>query len=145
MQEPVGVRSDRYEAAVPPPPPPPAGAPPAYDEQLTSTQTTVTPVAYRMRTLVWLILVVVDVILGLRFIFYAAGANDVGFAHAMYVIGTALDAPFRGIFNVTAATAGHPLQWADVLAIAVYSIAAWIVTRVMVIGATPPSTTRAPV
>ncbi|MBV8445041.1 MAG: hypothetical protein JOZ92_03900 [Candidatus Dormibacteraeota bacterium] len=142
MEEPIGVRSDRVDATAPPPPPPAAGYTAPYGDRVTSTQTTVTPVAYRMRSLVWLLLAIVDVILGLRFIFYAAGANDVGFAHAMYVIGAALDAPFRGIFNVTSATAGHPLQWADILAIVVYTIAAWIVTRVMVIGAAPPATTR---
>ncbi|MBV9099684.1 MAG: hypothetical protein JOZ46_13090 [Candidatus Dormibacteraeota bacterium] len=100
---------------------------------------TVTPAGFRARQTVWVLLVITDLILALRFIFYAAGAHDTGFAHAMFVLGSALDAPFRGIFNVTEHTAGHPLQWADLLAIAIYSVAAWIVARLITIAATPPA------
>ena len=100
------------------------------------------PVAYRARSFVWLVLVVVDLLLALRFVFYAAAANDTGFAHVIYGVGAALDAPFRGIFSTTLTPNGHPLQWADILAIVIYTIAAWIVTRLMVIGASPPDRPR---
>ena len=142
-QEPYEVRSQ--QVASPPPPPPPvygASAPavaPAQTAPATVSRTTVTPAGFRARQTIWVLLVIVDLILALRFIFYAAGAHDTGFAHAMFVLGAALDAPFRGIFNVTERSIGHPLQWADLLAIAIYSVAAWIVARLVTIAATPPA------
>jgi len=142
MQEPVGVHTERVETGSAAAPPPAAGYGPYGGDRVVASRTAVVPVAYRARSVVWLFLAVVDIILALRFIFFAAGANDTGFAHAMYAIGGALDAPFRGIFNVTTATASHPLHWEDILAIVIYSIAAWIVTRVMVIGSTPPDRAR---
>ena len=136
-QEPVDIRS---QVASPPPPPPVyAASPPAGAAPGVVSHTTVTPAGYRARQTIWVLLVITDLILALRFIFYAAGAHDTGFAHAMFVLGAALDAPFRGIFNVTERTVGHPLQWADLLAIAIYSVAAWIVARLVLIAATPPS------
>jgi hypothetical protein len=145
MEDPVGVHSERVEVGSGTPPPPGAGYGPYGGERVVASRTAVVPVAYRARSIVWLFLAIVDIILALRFIFYAAGANDTGFAHAMYVLGSALDAPFRGIFNTTTATASHPLHWEDILAIIIYAIAAWIVTRVMVIGSTPPDRPRSAV
>lgn len=114
-----------------PPPPPVYGAPAPV------ARTAVVPAGFRARQTVWVLLVITDLILALRFLFFALGAHDTGFAHAMYVLGAALDAPFRGIFNITTNPNGHPLQWADLLAIAIYSIAAWIVARLVTIAATP--------
>jgi hypothetical protein len=141
MDEPVEVQSRRVEMAVPPPPPAygpapghPSDAPVA--QRVVATSSATIPPGYRTRQAVWLALIVVDVILGLRFVFYAVGANAVGFASAVYKIGAALDAPFRGIFNVTLDPSGHPLQWADLLAIVVYIFAAWVVTKMILILST---------
>jgi hypothetical protein len=152
MDEPVQVQSQRVETTTttqsPPPveyaaaPAPLAPVPPAapvaasVTRHAVATSSTSIPPAYRARQGVWLALIVVDIILALRFLFYALGANDVGFASAMYRIGSALDAPFRGIFSTTLDPSGHPLQWADLLAIAVYALAAWLVTKVILLFST---------
>ena len=141
MQEPVEYRSEYVDstAGVPPPPPPPGyGAGPG-GRRAVATAGVATPAGFRARQSVWVAIAVVDIMLALRFVFFLAGAHDVGFAHAMYVIGAALDAPFRGIFNTSLAPGAHPVQWADVLAIAVYSVAAWIVDRIVLIASTPSS------
>lgn len=147
MPEPIEYQNQYVETAAAPPPPAPVApvqpvAPvgpvaPAVGTRAVTTSTTAVPAGYRARQLVWVILAVVVLILALRFVFFLAGANNVGFAHAIYAIGAALDAPFRGIFNNSITPGDHPLQWADVLAIIVYTIAAWIVDRVIIIMSTP--------
>jgi hypothetical protein len=84
---------------------------------------------------VWLEVAIVDVLLALRFVFIATGANDTGFLSAMKQSGGAPAYPFQGIFGNTSVE-GHALQWACVLAIAIYTIAAWVVDRLVVITAT---------
>ncbi|MDQ6847387.1 MAG: hypothetical protein M3019_07375 [Candidatus Dormibacteraeota bacterium] len=130
--------------------PPVAGAPvaaapvaaapvaPAAGTSVYSSRVGVYPIGYRAIQLIWLIAAVVDIILALNFIFRAANANNTGFAHYIRRLGGWLAAPFNGIFNNTA-TNGTVLRWSDVLAIAVYTVAAWIVTKLVRISATPRS------
>lgn len=132
MDEPVEVRDEQYVAgrgaAVPP-----AGAPVAGRSAYMG-RTAVVPIGYRARQIVWLCLGIVNAILALRFIFLAAGAGDSGFSGFIYAAGSALAAPFRGIIGTTTAGNGHPLEWADLVAIAVYSVAAWIVAKIVMIS-----------
>jgi hypothetical protein len=102
-----------------------------------SSRVGVYPVGYRTIQLIWLIAGVVDLILALDFIFKAAKANNTGFAHYIYRLAGWLAAPFNGIFNTSTAANGTVFRWADVLAIAIYSIAAWIITKLVRITATP--------
>ncbi|PZR82330.1 MAG: hypothetical protein DLM65_04050 [Candidatus Aeolococcus gillhamiae] len=119
---------------------PVAAAPvaPAAGTSVYSSRVGVYPIGYRAIQLIWLIAAVVDIILALNFIFRAANANNTGFAHYIRRLGGWLAAPFNGIFNNTA-TNGTVLRWSDVLAIAVYTVAAWIVTKLVRISATPRS------
>ena len=95
--------------------------------------------AGRIAAVVWLIVGVVDVILALDFIFRAAGGANTGFAHYVYRIGGWLAAPFDGIFRNTALVNGSTfIRWADVLAVAIYSLAALAVVRLIQIMARPP-------
>ena len=91
------------------------------------------PVGFRTRQLVWISIVVVDLILALRFAFIALSANDVGFVAAMRRAGAALAYPFRGVFGDTLSN-GHRYQWVNVVAIVVYTVAAWIVARLVLIA-----------
>lgn len=77
---------------------------------------------------------IVAVFLAFDFIFHAAGAADVGFGAFIFTVGTALAAPFAGIFKVTYATSGTLIVWADVLAMVVYAIAAVIVVKLIAMG-----------
>lgn len=134
MDEPVEVRDEQYVAgrgAVVPP----AGAAPVAGRSVSAGRTAVIPVGYRARQIVWLCATIVNFILALRFIFLAAGASDEGFAGFIYAAGAALASPFRGILGTSSAGNGHPLEWADLVAIAVYTLAAWIVARIVMISA----------
>jgi hypothetical protein len=89
-------------------------------------------VGSRLTQLTWLIAGVVDIILALDFVFRAVPANNTGFAHYIYRLGGWLGGPFDGIFNTTTANHGTSVfRWSDVLAVVIYSIAAWIVARLV--------------
>jgi hypothetical protein len=92
---------------------------------------------YRTVQLVWLIVGVIDLLIALDFIFRAAAANNTGFAHYMYRIGGRLASPFDGIFNLTVVNGKSVLRWPDLLAIAIYTIAAYIVVKLVRIVAAP--------
>jgi hypothetical protein len=132
-EDPVEIRNTQVTA---PPPeyntvPPPVYAAP----RVAAARTTMAPVGSRARQFVWLAVAIVDVILALRFTFIALSANDTGFVSAMNQAGAALAYPFKGIFGNTSVD-GHALQWACILAIGIYTIAAWVVDRLVVIAAT---------
>jgi hypothetical protein len=118
----------------------PAGtaAPAATGTRVSRSRADGYPVGSRIIQLVWLIVGVVDIIIALDFIFRAASANNTGFAHYIYRLGGWLAAPFDGIFNSTTAANGTSVfRWSDVLAVVIYSIAAWIVTKLVRITASP--------
>jgi hypothetical protein len=89
------------------------------------------PLATRI---VWLAAGIVFILLGFDFVFHAAGAANVGFGAFVFTIGGALAAPFAGIFRTTSTNSGALFVWADVLAAAVYAIAAAIVLKVVSMG-----------
>jgi hypothetical protein len=99
-------------------------------------RSTALPYGYRARQAVWLAVAVVDVFLALRFALLAADAGASGFTSFIYTVGVALSHPFRTVFGTTISN-GHPLQWAVLLAIVVYTFAAWVVSRLILIAASP--------
>lgn len=101
------------------------------------------PVGYRAIQLVWLIAAVVDIILALDFIFRALKASNTGFVSFIYSIGGPLAAPFDGIFGNTVTNGQYTLRWSDVVAIVIYSIAAWIVVKLVRIATAPRTGARA--
>jgi len=132
MDEPVEVRDQQVVAGRGAPGGP---NPPGTGRTVYAGRTAVVPVGYRGRQLVWLAAGIVNAILALRFIFLGAGAADSGFAGFVDAAGSALAAPFRGIIRTTSAGAGHPLEWADLVAIAIYTLAAWVVAKLVMISA----------
>ena len=119
---------------------------PTYSGVTSTTQTTSDPVTgaavRRSSTLSWsgrplasrivaLAAGIVFLFLAFDFIFHAAGAANVGFGAFIYGIGGALAAPFAGIFRTTLTAPGTLIVWADILAFAVYAIAAAIVLKVI--------------
>ena len=128
--------------ATPPSAPAAAAAPVAASSSVYSSRTSVTPVGSRANQAVWLIVGIVDIILALDFVFRAAAANNTGFAHYTYRLGEKLSVPFDGIFNTSVVNGKSALRWADVLAIVIYSILAWIVTKAITIASTPRTGAR---
>jgi len=135
MNEPVEVRNEQMRTGAPAVPPATPIVPPATTT-VAMSRSTVMPYGYKVRQFVWLAVTVVDLFLALRFALLAAGAGDSGFTSIVYTVGGALAWPFQGVLGVTV-TSGHPLQWVDVLAIAVYTAAAWIVAKLAQIASTP--------
>lgn len=137
MKEPFDSIDQTTAADVPPPPPPAA---PRRVSPVSPTAPApvirTTPYAYRGRNLAWLAVAVVDAFLALRFVFIAIRAGSSEFTSVIYTVGGALAQPFHGIFPATVRD-GHPLEWDAILAIAVYTFAAWIVARLITIAARP--------
>ncbi|MGC8460371.1 MAG: hypothetical protein ACP5OR_00805 [Candidatus Dormibacteria bacterium] len=84
---------------------------------------------------IWLVAGVVIIFLALDFVFHAAGANNVGFAAFVFSIGTFLASPFAGIFKTTYAAHGNLVVWADVVAVGIYSLAAFGIVKLVTIVA----------
>ena len=134
MDEPVEVREEHVAAGRRVGPGAPGTPYASGTPSLYAGRAAIVPVGYRARQLIWLIVGVVDAVLALRFIFLGAGANDTGFASFVYAVGGALAAPFRGIFGSGSAGNGHPLEWADIVAIVIYTLAAWVVAKLVMIS-----------
>ena len=65
--------------------------------------------------LVWLVVGVIDAIVGLDFVFRLIVARDTGFAHVIMVAGSTLASPFNGIFASVPRFSNLTLQWSDLL------------------------------
>ena len=102
-----------------------------------TTRSGIRPGGLRLVQLVWLAALVVDAVIALDFIFRAVAAHNVGFAHYIFRINGWLIAPFAGIFSNTNAHGVATLRWSDVLAFVVYTVAAWIVAKLIRIASTP--------
>jgi hypothetical protein len=101
----------------------------------------VNPSWRRISQLIWLVVGVMNVILAFDFLFRALGAKDTGFATFIYSLGNGLAAPFDGIFGNTVNNAGNGTigidRWADLMAIAIYSLVAAGVVKLVRITTTP--------
>jgi hypothetical protein len=102
----------------------------------------VSTTGYRVIQLVWLVAGVVGLILALDFVFRAVGANNTGFAHDIYRVAGRLATPFDGIFKFASTTGAAVLRWSDVLAVVIYTAAAWIVVRLVKIVSARPTVVR---
>lgn len=89
--------------------------------------------AYDPRTerIVWLITVVVDILLALRFIFMLLGAStQAAFASLLYGLTFPLVAPFEGMFS-TPNRNGSVFEPASLVAIVIYTLIGWVVVALI--------------
>ncbi len=93
--------------------------------------------SYRLRELVWLAAVGVDAFLTLDFLFRAIAAPSDGFVLIVLRVGNALASPFSGLFRGTSAAIGRTSFWSALIAVVIYSLAAWVVTRLITLVAGP--------
>lgn len=84
--------------------------------------------------LVWFIGGLMAILLAIRFVLLAAGANEsAGFAQLMYGLTDWMVAPFAGLFgNITypGAAGTAVLEWASLVGIVVYLLIAWLIVKV---------------
>lgn len=84
----------------------------------------------RLGELIAIAILVVDAFLALDFVFRALAVGRDGFVQVVDRVGDALASPFAGIFKDTHAV-GHTTFWAALIAIAVYTVAALILIRIV--------------
>ncbi len=84
---------------------------------------------FRADQIVWYILAIIEILLGFRFLLELLGANAYsGFASFIYAISLPFEAPFRGVFGVSAA-GSTIVEWSIFVAAAVYAVLAYIISR----------------
>ncbi|MGH7643801.1 MAG: hypothetical protein ACRENX_12470 [Candidatus Dormibacteria bacterium] len=97
---------------------------------VTRTTSTVSPMAFRLKSTVWLAAGVVDAVMALDFIFKLVASANVGFVGFISGVAGALSVPFSGVITTSVST-GHYTYWPDVAGIVVYTIAAGIVVALV--------------
>ena len=86
--------------------------------------------ARRLALLVRPCLIVVEVILGLRFIFRALASQDIGVVSFIYTITGPLANPWHGIVSDTI-DGSRVFEWSTAIAMAVYALAAAFLIRML--------------
>jgi YggT family protein len=87
--------------------------------------------SYRLVQLVYLIFAVIELLLAVRFVLKALGANpNAGFAEFIYGITAPLVAPFLGLFP-SPATNGMVIEPGTIVALIVYPIVGWIIGKLL--------------
>lgn len=122
-------------------------APPAQATPPNATPETVGPPAkanpgpprsLRVGELIWFGLALVDAFLALDFLFRALAAHDSGFIVFVTRVGNALANPFVGVLNRPGVPrVDHTTYWAALVAIVIYTIAAWMVIQLLRVVAAP--------
>jgi hypothetical protein len=144
--DPVEVHEERVATSSPPYEQRPVAPPTAPGQRAATTtyssHSSSAPAGFRAIQIVWFIIGVINVILAMDFVFRLAAANNVGFAHVIYAMGRAMAAPFDGIFSNTVSDGVYVVKWSDVLAIAVYSLIGWGITKLVQISASRGPATR---
>jgi hypothetical protein len=80
---------------------------------------------FRSWMVIWYILAVIEIILGLRIIFKALGANPFsGFVSLIYSISDVLLLPFSGIFP-SSVSGNSVIEWSTIIAAVIYALIAW--------------------
>jgi len=107
---------------------------PEINEQIIEKKIVVTslPPGYTIfARIVYYLTDVIEIILGLRFIARAFGANPGNmFISFLYRISSALLAPFRGIFP-TVQQSGVVLEWSTIVAMVIYALIAMLLLRLV--------------
>lgn len=89
---------------------------------------------YRGTQIVWYIAGVLEILLGFRFVLKLLGANaGAGFTHFIYAVTQPFASPFLAVFRMTRVE-GSIFEWTTLLAMAVYYLIAWGITRLFVMS-----------
>jgi hypothetical protein len=91
---------------------------------------------YRGTQVVWYVLGVIEILLAFRFALKLLGANSGAvFTAFIYNSTYVLAAPFLSVFNVTQ-VAGSVMEWTTILAMFVYTVIAYGVVKLFLMGKT---------
>jgi hypothetical protein len=102
----------------------------------TAYQSETTKPLYRGVQIVWYILGILEVLLAFRFFLKLAGANPgAGFTDFIYAFSYPFAAPFLDVFRISQVD-GKVFEWTTLLAMVVYWIIAYGISRLFVISRT---------
>jgi hypothetical protein len=91
---------------------------------------------YRGTQIVWYLVGIIEILLTFRFVLKLLGANPVaGFTSFIYLATKPLTIPFSRVFGVSRVE-GSVFEWTTLLAILVYVIIAWGITKLFLMGKT---------
>ena len=100
-----------------------------------STSPTTKPL-YRGTQIVWYIVGAIEILLLFRFVLKLLGANpEAGFTSFIYGLSKIFAAPFLSVFRITTVE-GSIFEWTTLLAMLVYAIIAFGITKALVMGKT---------
>ena len=106
------------------------------ENQTTSFNSPTTKPLYRGTQVVWYIAGLLEAILAFRFVLKLLGANPgAGFTSLIYGISQPFAAPFLSVFRITRVE-GSIFEWTTLLAMLVYWLIAWAISRLFVMGKT---------
>lgn len=101
-----------------------------------STNSPTTKPLYRGTQVVWYLVGVIEVVLGFRFLLKLLGASTAaGFTSFIYTITDPLVLPFMSVLGVSRLE-GSLFEWVSLLAMLVYALLGWGITRLFLIGKT---------
>ncbi|MGA9919924.1 MAG: hypothetical protein WBR23_01495 [Candidatus Dormiibacterota bacterium] len=92
---------------------------------------------YRLGELILLSVAIVDAFLALDFVFRATAVSQDGFVSVVDRVGGALASPFAGLFRPGVPQVGHTTYWSALLAVAVYTVAALVLLRLLHLLSSP--------
>lgn len=118
--------------------PPVADAPSMSETHTPATSSPVAARGFRLGELIWLCLAVVDLFLALDFGLRAIAAGDSSFVQVVTNVGDWLAGPFVGVLSHrTTPAVAHTTFWAALVAIVIYTLAAWLLIRLLRVLASP--------
>ena len=86
----------------------------------------------RINGIIWLLLGVLEVIIGMRVVLKLVAANpDNGFANFIYRVARVFVWPFFGLVAEPTSTSGSVLEVGSIIAMVVYLLIAWGITRLV--------------
>jgi hypothetical protein len=81
---------------------------------------------------IYIVLAVLEGLIAIRFVLKLLAANpEAGFATLVYGVTAPFLAPFVGLLGNPASTAGNQFEVTSLVAMAVYALVAWLLTRIV--------------
>jgi uncharacterized protein YggT (Ycf19 family) len=109
---------------------PPGSVAPAVNRSTRVSNQMLVPAASRINQVIWFFFGVLNTLLVLRIVFLLLAARDSGFTQFLYNLTNPFVAPFMGIFPAPAGN-GSYFDTAGIVAIIIYSLLAWGITKLV--------------
>jgi uncharacterized protein YggT (Ycf19 family) len=89
---------------------------------------------FKVTQLIWLLLAILEVVIGLRFIFKLVGVNSANpFAAFIYSLTNFFVAPFASLTGAPAA-AGMVFEFSTLIAMVIYALVGWGIVRIVYVS-----------